>query len=41
MKHKPEDCKFKGVCEDNGYEPPYCNECEVEEGAEQKNNEVK
>ena len=26
-KHKPKDCWFKEVCEDNGFEEPYCNEC--------------
>jgi len=26
-RHKPEDCPFKGVAEDNNIEPPYCNKC--------------
>ena len=26
-KHKPEECPWKGVAEDNNIGPPYCNDC--------------
>ena len=35
-KHKSKNCLFKGICLDNNYEPPYCNEC-----IEEKNNKTK